>query len=70
MTVEDNYGNGIGAHIASTVARSGDGFTVEQMHVTKIPKSGKNEADLLKYCGLSSDDIAKKAIAMMDMLPV
>ncbi|MGB0766656.1 MAG: transketolase [Phycisphaeraceae bacterium] len=70
LTVEDNYGNGIGAHIASTVARSGDGFTVEQMHVTKIPKSGKSEADLLKYCGLSSDDIAKKAITMMDALPV
>lgn len=70
LTVEDNYGNGIGAHIASTVARSGDGFTVEQMFVNKIPKSGKSEADLLKYCGLSSDDIAKKAIEMMDKLPV
>ena len=70
LTVEDNYGNGIGAHIASTVAASGDGFTVEQMYVRKIPKSGKSEADLLKYCGLSADDIAKKAIAMMDALPV
>ncbi len=70
LTVEDNYGNGIGAHIASTVARSGDGFTVEQMYVKQIPKSGKSEADLLKYCGLSSDDIAKQAIAMMDALPV
>jgi transketolase len=70
LTVEDNYGNGIGAHIASTVARSGDGFTVEQMHVKKLPKSGKSQDDLLKYCGLSSDDIAQKAIAMMDALPV
>jgi len=70
LTVEDNYGNGIGAHIASTVAASGDGFTVEQMYVKKIPKSGKTEADLLKYCGLSADDIAKRAIAMMDALPV
>ncbi len=70
LTVEDNYGNGIGAHIASTVARSGDGFTVEQMFVRKIPKSGKTEADLLKYCGLSADDIALKAIAMMDAMPV
>jgi len=70
LTVEDNYGNGIGAHIASTVARSGDGFTVEQMYVKKIPKSGKTEADLLRYCGLSADDIAKKAIAMMNTLPV
>ena len=70
LTVEDNYGNGIGAHIASTVAASGDGFTVEQMYVNKIPKSGKNQDDLLKYCGLSSEDIAKKAIRMMDALPV
>ncbi|MFN3166777.1 MAG: transketolase [Phycisphaeraceae bacterium] len=70
LTVEDNYGNGIGAHVASTVAASGDGFTVEQMYVKKIAKSGKNEADLLKYCGLSADDIAKKAIAMMDAMPV
>lgn len=70
LTVEDNYGNGIGAHIASTVARSGDGFTVEQMFVNKIPKSGKSEGDLLKHCGLSADDIAKKCITMMDALPV
>ena len=70
LTVEDNYGNGIGAHIASTVAASGDGFTVEQMYVRKIPKSGKSQDDLLNYCGLSSDHIAQKAITMMDALPV
>ncbi|MEM9021256.1 MAG: transketolase [Planctomycetota bacterium] len=70
LTVEDNYGNGIGAHIASTVAASGDGFTVEQMFVRKIPKSAKSPDELMKYCGLSSEDIAAKAIAMMDAMPV
>lgn len=70
LTVEDNYGNGIGAHIASTVAASGDGFTVEQMFVKKIPKSAKNPDEMLKHCGLHADDIAAKAIAMMDAMPV
>lgn len=70
LTVEDNYGNAMGAHVASTVAASGDGFTVEQMHVKRIPKSGKSPDDLMRYCGLSADDIANQAIAMLDAAPV
>ncbi|MEM9416270.1 MAG: transketolase [Planctomycetota bacterium] len=70
LTVEDNYGNSMGAHVASTVAASGDGFSVEQMYVKRIPKSGKTPDDLMRYCGLSADDIAKKAIAMLDAAPV
>ena len=70
LTVEDNYGNAMGAHVASTVAASGDGFTVDQMYVRKIPKSGKSPDDLLAYCGLSADHIAQRAIAMLDAAPV
>jgi transketolase C-terminal domain/subunit len=60
----------MGAHVASTVAASGDGFSVEQMFVKRIPKSGKSPDDLMRYCGLSADEIAKKAIAMLDAAPV
>jgi len=70
LTVEDNYGNSMGAHVASTVAASGDGFSVEQMFVKRIPKSAKNHDHMLAACGLSADHIADAAIKMLDKLPV
>lgn len=39
ITVEDNYGGGIGSAVADAVTTSGDGFTLRQMHVRRIPKS-------------------------------
>jgi len=70
LTVEDNYGGGIGSAIADAVTGSGDGFTIEQMHVERIPKSARTEDDELAYLGLSSKDIARRAASMLGVAAV
>ncbi|MEM7671215.1 MAG: N-acetylmuramoyl-L-alanine amidase, partial [Pseudomonadota bacterium] len=34
---------------------TGDGFTINQMHVRHLPKSGGTPDELLRYCNLSAD---------------
>ncbi|MHC4414974.1 MAG: transketolase [Planctomycetota bacterium] len=70
LTVEDNYGGGIGSAVADAVAESGDAFTIEQMFVRKIPKSARNEEAMLRLCGLHHDDIAKKAAQVLGVVGV
>ncbi|MFZ4575091.1 MAG: transketolase [Phycisphaerales bacterium] len=67
MTVEDNFGGGLGSAVAEALLESGDGFKLRQMHVRRIPKSARTPDEVLKMCGLSADDIVKNA---MDMLGV
>jgi transketolase len=67
ITVEDNYGGGIGSAVADAVTTSGDGFTLRQMHVRRIPKSTRTIDEQLQMTGLTADDIKKNA---MDMLGV
>ncbi len=67
LTVEDNYGGGIGSAVADVLSATGDGFTVHQMHVRHLPKSGKSPDELLRYCGLSADDIVKHAMSMLQL---
>ncbi len=65
LTLEDNYGGGLGAAVAGVAAASGDGFTVKQMHVTRMPKSGKTPDELMRLCGLDVDSITKEALGML-----
>jgi transketolase len=65
LTVEDNYGGGLGSAVADAVTNSGDGFAVEQMHVRRIPKSARTEDDILRQCGLHHTDITRKAASML-----
>ncbi len=67
LTVEDNYAAGIGGAIADVVAEDGGGFTLRQMYVKRIPKSGKTGDELLRYCELSSEDIVKQAMALLQL---
>jgi len=69
LTVEDNYGGGIGSAIADAVSESGDGFTVKQMFVERLPKSGKTPDALMDYCGLSAAHIAAIAMSMLELSP-
>ncbi len=69
LTLEDNYGGGIGSAIADVVSASGDGFTVKQMFVKKIPKSGRSTDDLLAYTGLNAQNIAAQALEMLQLTP-
>jgi len=65
LTVEDNFGGGIGSSVADALLESGDGFQLKQMHVKRIPKSAKTPEEVLKMCGLTADDIVKTAMTML-----
>lgn len=68
ISIEDNYGGGIGSAIADAIATSGDGFTLKQMHVRRIPKSAKTPEEVLKMCGLTSDDIVKEVMKLLQVV--
>ncbi|MBS0190686.1 MAG: transketolase [Phycisphaerales bacterium] len=61
ITLEDNYGGGLGSAIADALTESGDAFRLKQMHVTRIPKSAKTPDEMLKMCGLTAQDVVKEA---------
>ena len=65
LTIEDNYGGGIGDAVAAALLESGDGFRQRQMHVRRIPKSARTPEEVLKMCGLTADDIKKQAMEML-----
>ncbi len=67
LTLEDNYGGGIGSAIADAVAEDGGGFTVHQLYVKNLPKSGRTTDDVMNYCGVSAKHIVEKAMAMLEL---
>ena len=68
ITIEDNYGGALGSAVADAMTASGDAFSLEQMHVRKIPKSGRTAQDLLEMCGLTAEDIHKKAMTLLQVV--
>ena len=70
LSVEDNYGCGIGSAVADACTESGDAFTLNQLHVRRIPKSARDENDILTQCGLHHTDIAKAAANMLGVVNV
>jgi transketolase len=65
LTVEDNFGGGIGSAVADALLESGDAFKLKQMHVTKIPKSAKTPEEMLAMCGLTATDIQKTVMGLL-----
>ena len=65
FVVEDNYGASLGSAVADACAASGDAFTVEQLHVRRIPKSARTPESILRMCGLHSTDIAQGAASLL-----
>ncbi len=65
LSVEDNFGGGIGSAIADALLDSGDAFKLRQMHVRRIPKSARTPEELLQMCGLTAADIVKTAREML-----
>ncbi|GAB4519122.1 MAG: transketolase [Phycisphaerales bacterium] len=70
LTVEDNYGGGIGSAVADALTRSGEGFTLEQMYIERVPKSAKTPTNVLKMVGLSSEDITRRALEVLQVAAV
>jgi transketolase len=68
LSVEDNFGGGIGSAIADAILDSGDGFRLEQMHVTRIPKSCRTPEEILTLCGLDHAAIVKKVMGMLQVV--
>lgn len=65
LTVEDNYGAGIGAAVAEALLAHGGSFTFKSLFVQRFPKSGRTPDDVLRYLGLTADDIAKAAVDLV-----
>lgn len=65
VSLEDNYGGGLGSAIADALMESGDGFELAQMHVTRIPKSAKTPEEMLEMCGLTAQDIVNRVMALL-----
>lgn len=68
VSVEDNYGGGIGSAISDALTASGDAFTLEQMHVTRIPKSARTPDEMLKMCGLTAEDIKATVLKVLQVV--
>ncbi len=67
LTLEDNYGGGIGSAVADAVAADGGGFNVRQMFCRVTPKSGRSPEDVMAYCGLSADHIVAEAMKLLEL---
>ena len=65
VTVEDNYGAGFGSEVTEALLEHGGDFKVKQMYVKRIPKSGRSADDLMRYVGLSAEDIVAAARGMV-----
>lgn len=67
LTLEDNYGGGLGSAVADAICADGGGFTLKQMHVANLPKSGRTTEDVMSYCGLGVDDVVKGAMSLLEL---
>ncbi len=67
LTLEDNYGGGFGSAVAEILAEDGGAFTLKQMYVKRIPKSGRTPDEVMKYVGLHADQIITAATQLMEV---
>jgi len=70
LTVEDNYGASIGSAVADALSASGEGFTLEQMHIQRIPKSARTADQIMTMVGLSPDDIVNRCLELLKVTSV
>lgn len=68
VSIEDNYGGGLGSAIADALVNAGDAFQLEQMYVERIPKSAKTPDEMLHMCGLTSEDICQRALSVLQVV--
>ncbi|HWB20079.1 MAG TPA: hypothetical protein VG711_07260, partial [Phycisphaerales bacterium] len=63
-------GGGIGSAIADACTESGDAFTLQQLHVKRIPKSARTEDEIMRQCGLHHTHIVNAAAKMLGVVKV
>jgi transketolase len=68
LSIEDNYGGGLGSAIADALVEAGDGFQLDQMRVERIPKSARTAEEMLAMCGLTAEDICKRALRVLQVV--
>ena len=68
VSIEDNYGGGLGGAIADALVDAGDAFQLEQMYVKRIPKSAKTPDEMLTMCGLNAEDICQRAMSVLQVV--
>ena len=68
VSVEDNYGGGLGSAIADALVGAGDAFQLEQMHVDRIPKSARTADEMLAMCGLTAKDICQRTMEVLQVV--
>ncbi len=65
ISLEDNYGGGLGSAIADALMESGDGFELSQMFVNRIPKSARTPEQMLEMCGLRAEDVVTRVMNLL-----
>jgi transketolase len=65
VSLEDNYGGGLGSAIADALMESGDGFELAQMYVKRIPKSAKTPEEMLQMCELTAKDVMNRVMSLL-----
>ncbi len=68
ISLEDNYGGGIGSALADVMTESGDAFQLTQMHVKRIPKSARTPEEMLEMCNLNAEAITKAAMEVLQVV--
>lgn len=67
ISIEDNFGAALGSSIADAMVESGDAFTLEQMHVRRIPKSARTPEEIVRMCGLTAEDIKNRVMQLLQV---
>ena len=67
ISIEDNYGASLGSAVADALTTSGDGFSLDQMFVRRIPKSARTPAEMLQMCSLTAEDMVKKVMKLLQV---
>ncbi|MEM1164856.1 MAG: transketolase [Planctomycetota bacterium] len=67
LTLEDNYGGGFGSAVADALAASGEGFTLDQMYVRKIPKSARTPEEIMSMVSLTPQDIVDHVLTLLQV---
>jgi transketolase C-terminal domain/subunit len=61
VTVEDNYSGGLDAEVSTAIHASGADVTIKSVFVDRLPKSGREPAEVLEYVHVGLKSILSAA---------